>query len=126
MKLAEKLAEKAFEVLKEDGVLITAADFQGNNVTKLQLYFIDDENTVASDIIKKAELLESGVEDIFVLNVNAASERELIQRVGICDIEDELYIKADPESEVSGDDFGVTLPSVAYLESIEILSLKKM
>lgn len=126
MKLAEKLAEKAFEVLKEDGVLITAADFQGNNVTKLQLYFIDDENTVASDIIKKAELLESGVEDIFVLNVNAASERELIQRVGICDIEDELYIKADPESEVPGDDFGVTLPSVAYLESIEILSLKKM
>ena len=125
MKLAEKLAEKAFEVLNEDGVLITAADFQGKNVTKMQLYFIDDENTVASDIIKKVELLESGVEDIFVLNVNAASERELIQRVGICDIEDELYIKADPESEEAGDDFGVALPSVAYLESIEILSQKK-
>jgi hypothetical protein len=126
MKLAEKLAEKAFEVLKENGVLITAADFQGKNVTKMQLYFIDDENAVASDIIKKVELLESGVEDIFVLNVNAASERELIQRVGICDIEDELYIKADPESEEAGDDFGVALPSVAYLESIEILSQKKM
>ncbi|MBR1966995.1 MAG: hypothetical protein IKA22_10340 [Lentisphaeria bacterium] len=125
MKLAEKLAEKAFEVLKEDGVLITAADFQGKNVTKMQLYFIDDENAVASDIIKKVELLESGVEDIFVLNVNASSERELIQRVGICDIEDELYIKADPESEETGDDFGVVLPSVAYMESIEILSQKK-
>lgn len=126
MRLAEKLAEKAFEFLKDDGVLVTAADFQGGNVLKMQLYFLDDENTVASDIIKKSELLESGVENIFVLNVNASSERELIQQVGICDIDDELYIKADPESEEAGDVFGVVLPTVAYLESIELLSQKKM
>ena len=124
MKLAEKLAEKAFEVLKNDGVLISAADFQDGRVTKMQLYFLDDENTVASDVIKKFDLLESGVEDIFVLNVNASSERELLKQVGICDIEDELYIKADPESEVPGDDFGVVLPSVAYMESLENLSAK--
>ena len=126
MRLAEKLAEKAFEELKEDGVIITAADFQDGVVTKMQLYFLDDENAVASDIIKKIELLESGVENIFVLNINAGSERELVKRVGICDIEDELYIKADPESEEKGDDFGVALPSVAYLESIELLSRKKI
>ena len=95
MKLAEKLAEKAFEVLKDNAVLVSAADYQNNIVTKLQLYFLDDEDTVAMDVIKKVELLESGVEDIFVLNVNAASERDLIQRVGICDIEDQLFIKAD-------------------------------
>ena len=83
MKLAEKLAEKAFEVLKNDGVLISAADFQDGKVTKMQLYFLDDENTVASDVIKKIDLLESGVEDIFVLNVNASSERELLKQVGI-------------------------------------------
>lgn len=125
MKLAEKLAEKAFEVLKEDGVLITAADFQDKNVTKMQLYFLDDENAVASDVIKKIDLLESGVEDIYVLNVNASSERELIKQIGICDIEDELYIKADPESEEPGDDFGVALPTVAYMESLEYLSAKR-
>ena len=54
MKLAEKLAEKAFEELKNDGVIITAADFQNGNVSKMQLYFLDDENSVASDVIKKS------------------------------------------------------------------------
>lgn len=126
MKLAEKLAEKAFEVLKDNAVLVSAADYQNNIVTKLQLYFLDDEDTVAMDVIKKVELLESGVEDIFVLNVNAASERDLIQRVGICDIEDQLFIKADPEDTEASDDFGVQLPTVAYMESIEILSQKKL
>ncbi|MBR2510279.1 MAG: hypothetical protein IKB71_11130 [Lentisphaeria bacterium] len=125
MKLAEKLAEMAFEILKNDGVVITAADFQDGNVTKMQLYFLDDENAVASDVIKKIDLLESGVEDIYVLNVHASSERELLKQIGICDIEDELYIKADPESETPGDDFGVALPTVAYMESIEFLSQKK-
>ena len=125
MKLAEKLAEMAFEILKNDGVVITAADFQDGNVTKMQLYFLDDENAVASDVIKKIDLLESGVEDIYVLNVHASSERELLKQIGICDIEDELYIKADPESETPGDDFGVELPTVAYMESIEFLSQKK-
>ena len=125
MKLAEKLAEKAFELLKNDAVLISAVDFQGNNANKIQLYFLDDENAVAMDVIKKADLLESGVEDIFVLNVNASSERDLIRPIGVCDIENELYIKADPQDTTPGDDFGVQLPSVAYMESIEILSQKK-
>ena len=66
MKLAEKLAEKAYEILKNDGVVISAADFQDGIANKIQLYFLDDENAVASDIIKKIDLLESGVEDIFV------------------------------------------------------------
>ena len=125
MKLAEKLAEKAFEELKNDGVIITAADFQNGNVSKMQLYFLDDENSVASDVIKKSELLESGAEDIFVLNVNASSERELIRRIGVCDIEDELFFKYDPEDTAKCDNFGVQLPSVAYMESIELLSIKK-
>lgn len=125
MKLAEKLADTAFNALKNDAVLITAADFQNGNVTKMQLYFLDDENAVASDIIKKIDLLESGVEEIYVLNVNASSERDLLKQVGICDIENELYIKSAPEAETPGDDFGITLPTVAYMESIELLSQKK-
>ena len=125
MKLAEKLAEMAFEILKNDGVVITATDFQDGNVTKMQLYFLDDENAVASDIIKKIDLLESGVENIFVLNVNASSERELIQRVGVCEIENDLYFKKDPENTEVSDDFGVALPTVAYMESLELLSMKK-
>ncbi len=124
MKLAEKLAEKAYEVLKNDGVLISAADFQNGIVNKIQLYFLDDEDAVASDIIKKADLLEAGVEDIFVLNINASSERELLKRIGVSDIENELYFKDDPEKIEPGDDFGVNLPSVAYMESFELLSAK--
>lgn len=125
MKLAEKLAEKAFAALKDDGVIITAADFNGQNITKMQLYFLDDENSVASDIIKKTELLESGVEDIFVLNVNAASERELIKRIGVCDIENELFLKADSEDVSPADNLDIQLPTVAYMESVELLSLKR-
>ena len=125
MKLAEKLAEKAYEILKNDGVVISAADFQDGIANKIQLYFLDDENAVASDIIKKIDLLESGVEDIFVLNVNASSERELLKRIGVSDIENELYFKDDPEKTEPCDDFGVTLPSVAYMESFELLSIKK-
>ena len=124
MKLAEKLAEKAYEVLKNDGVLISAADFQNGIANKIQLYFLDDEDAVASDIIKKADLLESGVEDIFVLNINASSERELLKRIGVSDIENELYFKDDPEKTEPCDDFGVNLPSVAYMESFELLSAK--
>ena len=124
MKLAEKLAEKAYEVLKNDGVLISAADFQNGIANKIQLYFLDDEDAVASDIIKKADLLESGVEDIFVLNINASSERELLKRIGVSDIENELYFKDDPEKTEPGDNFGVNLPSVAYMESFELLSAK--
>ena len=124
MKLAEKLAEKAYEVLKNDGVLISAADFQNGIANKIQLYFLDDEDAVASDIIKKADLLESGVEDIFVLNINASSERELLKRIGVSDIGNELYFKDDPEKTELCDDFGVNLPSVAYMESFELLSAK--
>ncbi|MBR2723798.1 MAG: hypothetical protein IKB77_05635 [Lentisphaeria bacterium] len=124
MKLAEKLAEKAYEVLKNDGVLISAADFQNGIANKIQLYFLDDEDAVASDIIKKADLLESGVEDIFVLNINASSERELLKRIGVSDIENELYFKDAPEKTEPCDDFGVNLPSVAYMESFELLSAK--
>ena len=124
MKLAEKLAEKAYEVLKNDGVLISAADFQNGIANKIQLYFLDDEDAVASDIIKKSDLLESGVEDIFVLNINASSERELLKRIGVSDIENELYFKDDPEKTEPCDDFGVNLPSVAYMESFELLSAK--
>lgn len=126
MKLAEKLAEKALDVLKDDGVIITAADFQNGEMTKIQLYFLDDENTVASDVIKKNDLLESGVENIAVLNVNAGSERELIKPIGVCDIEDHLFFKCDPEDESPSDELGVVLPSVAYMESLEVLSLKKI
>lgn len=125
MKLAEKLAEKAYEVLKNDGVVISAVDFQNGTANKIQLYFLDDEDAVASDIIKKIDLLESGVEDIFVLNVNASSERELLKRIGVCDIEDELFFKDDPEDTAKSDNFGVELPTVAYMESFEILSVKK-
>lgn len=125
MKLAEKLAEKAYEVLKNDGVIISAVDFQKGIANKLQLYFLDDEDVVSSDIIKKIDLLESGVEDIFVINVNASSERELLKRIGVSDVEDELYFKDDPEDSEKCDRFGVELPTVAYMESFEILSIKK-
>lgn len=125
MALADKIAEKAKEAMLNDAVIISAADFNAGKITKLQVYFWD-EHEAAMDVIKRDDLLDSCPENIYVIDINAKSERELLQEVLVQEIEDELYLKIEKSTteNLAQDDLG-NIINVAYMEAIEaIASLK--
>ena len=125
MALADKIAEKAYAAMKEDAVIISAADFKDGKITKMQVYFWDEKEP-ASDVIKRNDLLEACPESIYVININAGSERELLTEVLLTEVEEELYFKVsttdNPDS--PEDDLG-TIVNVAYMEAFEAISLLK-
>jgi hypothetical protein len=125
MALADKIAEKAYKAMKEDAVIISAADFKDGKISKMQVYFWDEKEP-ASDVIKRNDLLEACPENIYLININAGSERELLTEVLLTEVEEELYFKIsttdDPESPC--DDLG-SIVNVAYMEAFEAISCVK-
>ena len=125
MALADKIAEKAYAAMKDDAVIISAADFKDGKITKMQVYFWDEKEP-ASDVIKRNDLLEACPENIYVININAGSERELLTEVLLAEVEEELYFKVattdNPDS--PEDDLGIIV-NVAYMEAFEAISLLK-
>ncbi|MBR7127048.1 MAG: hypothetical protein IKD09_00490 [Lentisphaeria bacterium] len=122
MALADKIAEKAYQAMKEDAVIISAADFKDGKIFKMQVYFWDEKEP-ASDIIKRNDLLEACPEAIYLININAPSERELLTEVLLTEIEEEIYFKiANTDAPDSPcDDLG-NIVNVAYMETFEAIS----
>ncbi len=120
MRLAEKIAEKAKELIQGDAVIISAANFENKLLSKIQVYFYD-ENSSAMDIIKRIDLLEAAPENIYVINTNAQNEKSLLQEIFVVEIDEQLYFKRDITDENPCDDIG-NIPDVAYLEAIELIS----
>ena len=57
MTKAENIAQKAAELMKNDAVLVTAADIKGGVVQKIQVYFWSEKSAVM-DIITKDDLVQ--------------------------------------------------------------------
>ncbi|MDR0931859.1 MAG: hypothetical protein LBM70_02430 [Victivallales bacterium] len=114
---AKELIEKARELLKQDAVIITGAEYKAGVMERIQLYF-RSENDVVMDIIDKDDLVQNFPDE----GVYALTDRGL-KRVEMFEGKEDMFFRIDG-NHTEEDDFG-TLPTVRFMETVEgICSLR--
>ncbi len=122
MATAKQICAKAREAMKNDAVIITAADLDDGLIDRLQVYFWD-ESEAAMDIITKADIVENWPDaGVFVFN-EAGGEKDCLVEVRIIDGEEDFYLRSVPGDDPA-DDLG-QLPRVVTLEAVELISQLK-
>ena len=116
MATAGQIRNEAMKILKNDGVLISAADLDDGKLGKLQVYFWDEGGAVM-DVIDKDDLVENWPDEVRVINPLAKDERTCLPPVRLLEVDGEFYLRVPP-ADAPCDDLG-SLPRVAYLEAIE-------
>ena len=111
------IAEEAKEIMKQGAVIITAAEYRKNSVSRLQLYFWDEREAVM-DIISKDDLLEGWPDDgVYVLNPAAPEPFAQVRRF---EGSEEVHLRLETAADEEKDDLG-PLPEVRFLEAGEAI-----
>lgn len=114
-----KDVEKISAILKSGSPVITAADVKHGVMEQVQLYFEADGEAVM-DVINKDDLVQNFPDEgVFVLNKNG-NPLKLVMFEG----EEDMYFRTDGTTEES-DEFG-GVPSVAFMEAVEAISMLKL
>lgn len=122
MATAKQICAKAREAMKNESVIITAADLSDGLIERLQVYFWD-ENEAAMDIIEKSDIVENWPDaGVFILNEDG-NEKDCLTEVRIVDGEEDFYLRSVPGDDAA-DDLG-KLPRVVTLEAVELISQLK-
>jgi hypothetical protein len=122
MATAKQICAVAGAKMKMDAVIITGADFCGDTVEQLQVYFWDEDQAVM-DIIPKADLIENWPDaGVFVIDAAAEKDNEVLRDVHIFDAEEDFYLRIGTDG--SGDELG-PIPAATMLEAIELISQLK-
>jgi hypothetical protein len=123
MTKAETIAQKAAELMKNEAVLITAADIKNGVVQKIQVYFWSDAPVM--DIITKDDLVQ-GFPDAgaYVLVPGTSDVNKALKKLEMFEGEEDMYFRTDGTKEEK-DDFG-PLPGVLFLETLEEISQLKI
>ena len=125
MATAKQLTAEAAKVLWKGAALITAADWADGEVKRVQVYFESDGEAVM-DIVDVKDLIDNFPDEgVYVLDPAGKTDAEALRRVRLYESSEDLHLRAVPE-DAPCDDFGVTLPTVAFMEAVERISqLKK-
>lgn len=122
MATARQICAVAGAKMKKDAVIITGADFCGDTVEQLQVYFWDEDQAVM-DIIPKADLIENWPDaGAFVIDAAAEKDNDVLREVHIFDTEEDFYLRIGEDG--PGDELG-PLPSATMLEAVELISQLK-
>ena len=119
MTKAENIAQKAAELMKNDAVLVTAADIKSGVVQKIQVYFWSEKSAVM-DIITKDDLVQGFPEaGVFVLVPGASDANKALKQLEMFEGEEDMYFRTDgtrtEEDEFAG------LPPVLFMETVEAI-----
>lgn len=121
MATAKQLAAEAGKVLWQGAALITAADWEEGEVKRVQVYFESDGEAVM-DVVDIKDLIDNFPEEgVYVLDPAGKSDAEALRKVRLYESSEDLHLRAVPTDEPC-DDFGVTLPTVAFMEAVERIS----
>ncbi len=122
MATAKQLMAEAEKVLWRGAALITAADWdEEGEVSRVQVYFESDGEAVM-DVIPVKDLIDNFPDEgVYVLDPAGKSDAESLRRVRLYESSENIHLRAVPGDEPC-DDFGVTLPSVTFMEAVEKIS----
>lgn len=121
MATAKQLAAEAGKVLWQGAALITAADWEEGEVKRVQVYFESDGEAVM-DVVDIKDLIDNFPEEgVYVLDPAGKSDAEALRKVRLYESSEDLHLRAVPTDEPC-DDFGVILPTVAFMEAVERIS----
>ncbi len=111
------IAEEAKEIMKNGAVIITAAEYKADSVSRLQLYFWDEREAVM-DIISKQDLLEGWPDDgVYTLDTAAAEPFAPVHRF---EGSEEIHLRIGDGEDEEKDELG-PLPEVRFLEAVEAI-----
>ena len=110
-----KLIERAREILKSEGVIISAADIREGVMEQIQLYFESDGQAVM-DVVSKDDLVQNWPD----AGAYAFNSDGKFRKVTMFEGEEDMYFRVDGQKTES-DDFG-PLPQVVFLETLEEIS----
>ena len=121
----ESIVAHARKLLATEAVIITACDIEKGVIERIQLYFWSDGEAVM-DIVDVKDLIDNFPDEgVYVLDPAGKTDAESLRRVRLYESSEDLHLRAVPE-DAPCDDFGVTLPTVAFMEAVERISqLKK-
>ncbi len=119
MATAKQITAMARKVMLANSVVVSGADFDdGGRITRLQVYFWD-ENEAVMDIIPVKDLIDNWPDDgVYVINP-AGGEHDCLLPVRIFEGADDLHLRSTEEDEES-DDLGA-IPPVVTLEALEMI-----
>jgi hypothetical protein len=117
MTKAENIAQKAAELMKNDAVLVTAADIKGGVVQKIQVYFWSEKSAVM-DIITKDDLVQGFPEaGVFVLVPGVSDANKALKQLEMFEGEEDMYFRTDGTRTEEDEFAGV--PPVLFMETVE-------
>lgn len=117
MTKAENIAQKAAELMKNDAVLVTAADIKSGVVQKIQVYFWSEKSAVM-DIITKDDLVQGFPEaGVFVLVPGASDANKALKQLEMFEGEEDMYFRTDGTRTEEDEFAGV--PPVLFMETVE-------
>ena len=118
MTKAETIAQKAAELMKNDAVLITAADIKNGVVQKIQVYFWSDAPVM--DIITKDDLVQ-GFPDAgaYVLVPGTSDANKALKKLEMFEGEEDMYFRTD-DTRTEEDEFA-GVPPVLFMETVEAI-----
>ncbi len=114
MASTKELTKKAEELMKQEAVLVTAADYDKNNVLdRIQVYFLD-EHEAAMDIINKDDFVQ-GFPDSSAWSLTDSGFKKIEMFEG----KEDMFFRIDGSRE-EHDNLG-PLPSVRFMETVEAI-----
>lgn len=113
MAAVKQLIQKAEELLKQEAVLVTAAEYKDGVLERIQVYFLDERET-AMDIIDKDDFVQ-GFPDAGAWSLSGDG----LKKIEMFEGRDDMYFRIDgtrEECDCLGD-----LPSVRFMETVEAI-----
>ncbi len=115
---AQQIAEKALELMKQDAVIVTAAEIKHGVLSRVQLYFWS-ENQSVMDIVSKDDLVQNWPDSGVYALLPAAKLDHCFQKIRMFEGEEDMYFRIDGTRE-NADDPG-PLPGVVFMEAVEAI-----
>ncbi len=125
MATAKQLSAEAAKVLWQGAAIITAADWEEGEVSRVQLYF-ECDGEIVMDTVSAKDLIDNFPDEgVYVLDPAGRSDRESLRKIRLYESPENLHFRG-VESDEPCDDFGTVLPAIAFMEAVErIGQLKK-
>lgn len=115
---AKQIAEKAVELMKQDAVIVTAAEIEHGVLSQVQLYFRSGDQSVM-DIVSKDDLVQNWPDAGVYALLPAPKLDQCLRKIRMFEGREDMYFRIDGSTE-NADDLG-PLPGVVFMEAVEAI-----